>query len=101
MNGRAMKLVEDNRKVYIYIYYPTPSISSSQIWNFFFFFVFCPFRAIPTAYGDSQARGRIGAEATGLHQSCSNSGSELRLRPTPQLMAMPDPRPTEQGRDQT
>jgi len=49
------------------------------------------FRATPAAYGGSQARGLIGAAATGLHHSHSNAGSEPRLRPTPQLMAMPDP----------
>ena len=37
--------------------------------------------------GGSQARGRIGAVATGLH----NAGSEPRLRPIPHLTAMPDP----------
>ena len=31
------------------------------------------------AYGGSQARGRIGAIAAGLHQSHSNAGSKLRL----------------------
>ena len=46
--------------------------------------------AAPAAYGGSQARGRIGAVATGLHQSHSNAGSEPRLQPTPQLTAMPD-----------
>ena len=53
--------------------------------------------AAPTAYGGSQARGLTGAVATGLRQSHSNAGSELRLRPTPQLMAMPEPSPTERG----
>ena len=47
--------------------------------------------AAPTAYGDSQARGLIGAVAAGLHQSHSNVGTELLLRPTPQLMATMDP----------
>ena len=60
---------------------------------FFFFFFLC--RAIPKAYGSSQARGRIGATAAGLHHS--NSGFEPCLRPTPQLTGMPDPQPTEQG----
>ena len=46
--------------------------------------------AAPAAYGGSQARGRIGAVATGLRQSHSNAGSEPRLQPTPQLMATPD-----------
>ena len=49
------------------------------------------------AYGGAQARGGIGAVATGLRQSHSNVGSEQHLQPTPQLMAMPDPEPTEQG----
>ena len=48
------------------------------------------FLAAPTANGGSQARGRIGAVATGLRQSHSNAGSEPSLRPTPQLMATPD-----------
>ena len=43
------------------------------------------------ADGGSQARGRIGAVAAGLCQSHSNSGSKPGLRPTPQLMATPDP----------
>ena len=40
---------------------------------FFCLLVFCIlsfFRAAPKAYGDSQARGLIGAVAAGLHQSC-------------------------------
>ena len=37
------------------------------------------FRAVPTAYGDSQARGRIGATAAGLYHSHSNTRSELSL----------------------
>ena len=55
--------------------------------------LFCSFffRAAPTACGGSRARGRIGAVAADLHHSHSNTGSELRLRPTPQLMATPDP----------
>ena len=59
---------------------------------------FCRFRAKPTAYEGSQARGQIGATAAGLGHSHSNTGSEPHLRPTPQLMAMPDPyEPTERG----
>ena len=49
------------------------------------------FRAAPTAYGGSQARGRIGAVAAGLCHSHSDAGFELRLQLTPQLMTMPDP----------
>ena len=50
---------------------------------------FLLFRAAPMAYGGSQASGLIGATAAGLHHS--NARSEPRLRPTPQLMAIPDP----------
>ena len=60
---------------------------------FFFYLFFCLFafsRATPMAYGDSQARGLIGAAAASLRQSHSNMGSEPRLQPTLQLMAMPD-----------
>ena len=57
-----------------------------------FFLVFLPFSwAAPTAYGGFQGRGLIGVVAAGLHHSHSNMGSELRLRPTPQLTATPDP----------
>ena len=63
-----------------------------------FFFLF---KAEPAAYGDSQARGRIGAVATGLRQSHSNSGTESRLQPTPQLTATQDPQPTERGQGST
>ena len=37
------------------------------------------FRAIPTAYGGSQARVQIRATAVGLHHSLSNTVSELHL----------------------
>ena len=57
----------------------------------FFFVVFCPFRVTPVAYGDSQARGRIGAVAAGLCQSHSNARSKPCPRPTPQLTATRDP----------
>ena len=58
-----------------------------------FFFLFLPSRAKPVAYGSSQARGPIRAAAAG--QSHSNTGSKLRLQPTPQLTATLDPRPSE------
>ena len=45
----------------------------------FFFCLFAFSRAVPTAYGDSQARGLIGARATGLCQSHSNTESEPHL----------------------
>ena len=55
------------------------------------FFIYFPFRATPMAYGSSQARGSIGAVATGGHHNKSNTGSKLHLRRTPQLTATPDP----------
>ena len=61
------------------------------IYLFIFFFFFFLLRAVPEAYGGSQARGPIGATAASLHHSHGNAGSELCLQPTPQLMEMPDP----------
>ena len=54
--------------------------------NFYLFinlFLFCLFRAIPMAYGSSQARGWIGTAAAGLHHSHSNARSKPQLRATP------------------
>ena len=64
---------------------------------FLVFLVFHLFRAAPTAYGGSQARGGNRAVATGLHHSYSNVRSDLR--PTPQLMAMPYPNLLIEARD--
>ena len=37
------------------------------------------FRAVPMAYGSSQARGQIGPAAAALHHSHGNEGSKLHL----------------------
>ena len=58
---------------------------------FIYLSIFLLFRAAPAADGSSQARGWIGAVAAGLHHSHGNTGSQLYLRPMPQLMATPDP----------
>ena len=68
---------------------------------FFFFlclFFFLPFLG-PLLWhvgGGSQARGLIGGVAN-LRQSHSNTGSEPRMQPTPQLTETLDPLATEQG----
>ena len=62
----------------------------------FVLFYFLLFRAAPAEYGSSQARGPIGAVATGLCQSRSNTRSEPCLQPT-QFTATPDPYLTERG----
>ena len=60
--------------------------------------LFCFFlRAAPVAFGRSRARGWMGAAAARLYHSHSNTGSEPHLQPTTQLLATPDPKPTEQG----
>ena len=71
----------------------TPITYGSLNLNFFFLF-FCLFAiswATPVAHGGSQARGPIRAVAPSLRQSHSNTRSEQSRRPTPQLMATPDP----------
>ena len=60
----------------------------SSIYTTFFF------RAAPAGQEGSQARGRIGATAAGLHHSHSNRGSKQHLRPAPERT---DPQPTEQA----
>ena len=67
--------------------------------GFFFFFFF--FRPTPVAYGGSQAGGWMGAAAAGLYHSHRNAGSEPHLPPTPQLMAMLDPNPLSEARNQS
>ena len=54
------------------------------------FYLYLLFRATTVAYGSLQAKGRMGATATGLHHSHSNMGSKPHLQPTPQLTTMPE-----------
>ena len=63
----------------------------------FFFFPLVFSRAAPAAYGGSQDRDLIGAVAAHPHHSHSNAGFKPCPQPTPQLIATPDPQPTEQG----
>ena len=76
---------------YIYIHIHTYIIYIYSLLSF------CLIRAAPMACAGSQAGGPIGAVAAGLHHSHSSAGSELCLRPTPQLTAMLDPQPTDPG----
>ena len=67
-----------------------PSTQKVFCFSIGFSFV-CVFRATPSAYGSSQARGWIRAVAAGLHHSHSNARSQQRLRPTLQLTATSNP----------
>ena len=73
------------------------SLISALILILFIYLFNLLFRAAPAACGGSWARSRIRATPASLHHSHSNVGSEPHLQPTPQLMAMLDPQPTEQG----
>ena len=68
------------------MYYP-----GSIYFIILFYFILLLFLAAPAACAGSQARGRTGAVATGLHYNNSKARFEPRLQPTPQLMATPDP----------
>ena len=57
--------------------HPSSRLKLGFLFSFFNFLVI--FRAAPLAYGGSQARGLIGAVATGLHHSHSNTRSKPRL----------------------
>ena len=67
------------------------TLQNSTILLIFNFLFFCLFRAAPMAYGGSQARGLMGAVASGLCHSHRNAGSKPHLQLAPQLMATPDP----------
>ena len=44
-------------------------MGATVITKLFFFWSFCLFRAVPAAYGGSQARSPVGAASAGLHDS--------------------------------
>ena len=73
---------ESNRRNCYCINISEVSGFQKSLFILFYFLFFCLFafsRAAPTVYGDSQARGLIGAVATSLRQSHSNARSELHL----------------------
>ena len=64
--------------------------SAAGCFRFFIFWLLF-FRAAPTAYRGSQARGPIGATAASLCHSHSYWGSKPHLLPAPRFPAMSDP----------
>ena len=68
-----------------------PHKTYGQVNELYIYLSFSIFRATPRACGGSQVMGLIQAVAADLRHSRSNAGSELRLLPTPQLMATPVP----------
>ena len=71
---------------------PKKESERGTLYLFIYLFIhsFLLFRVTPRAYGNSQARGSIGAAAAGLCHSHRNTRSKLCLQPTPQLTAMPE-----------
>ena len=83
--GHPFSLVQDDRWI------PNSLTSINQYSGFRHIFFFFLFKAIFTACGSSQARGRIRARAASLRHTHSNAGSEPCLPFTPQLKATLDP----------
>ena len=73
------KIREEIRKTVI--------ISDIIFTHHFYVFVVFIFRAAPTTYGDSQARGQIESAAASLCHSHSATTSESHPQPTLQLVA--------------
>ena len=90
-----------DRFLFLCIYWDFWFVVTIKFWySSFCFVLFCLlFRAMPMAYGGSQARGPIGATAASLCHS--NIRLELCLQPTLQLTETQDPYPLRKARDQT
>lgn len=79
------RIIDDFHSLVVSCIFDNGNIQDFFLWS-------CFFGATLVAYGgSSQARGQIGAVASGLHHSHSHMGSEPHLRPTPQLTVMTDP----------
>ena len=80
--------------IMIHIVLKLCSLKTVYFFCLFVCFSFFLFGAVPTAYGGSQARGRIETAAASLHHSHShshsNAGSKPHLQPVLQLEAMLD-----------
>ena len=68
--------------------FPEPCQSLEEKSRCYFFFFK---ETSPAAHGSSQARGRIGAVASGPHYNHSFARPKLHLQPMAQLTAMPSP----------
>ena len=63
--------------IYLYLQFLSSVFCSFQCTFLNLFLPFLLFRAVPVAYGSSQARDQIGAASAGLCHSHNNAGSEL------------------------
>ena len=61
------------------------------MWQDIYIYIFGLFTATLAVYGNSQARGQIGAAAVSLHHSHSHIRSEPHLQSMLQLVATPGP----------
>ena len=84
------KLLHECKYIQMELMHNGLHLQHSNIFNFIYLFIF-PFKAVPAAYGSSQARGRIGATAVSLCHSHSNEGSEPHLQPVLQLVVRLNP----------
>ena len=94
MKKNTCQFISHNQQLVTIVLIPDGLKMLTLLLFYFLFFIFCLFafpRATPTTYGDSQARGLIGAAAARLHHSHSNSRSEPLVQSTPQLTAALDP----------
>ena len=83
---RGMSKISENKIIKYHILSHHPKLIT--LFCLFYWCLF--FKAAPTAYGGSQAKGRIGATAPSLCHSHSSAGSHPHLLSTPQLMAVLD-----------
>ena len=68
-----------------------PQLNSKPYQNCILFLFFSVFKASTKAYGSSQAKGRMGAAAAGLHHSHISARSEPHFWPVLQLVATLNP----------
>ena len=96
-----LKSMDDNKNIITNSRYT--KLTLFMVLSFFLFFSLSllSFRASPTAYGGSQARGLIRATAASLRHSHSTIGSKPHLWPTPQLTECQILNPLSKARDQT